>query len=172
MKQEILLHKLLNLAGEIQFSGDKARAEHKKNKKYHKSDEHKGEHKAKKHHKMSPVTKNILLWLIDEESLNQRSLAKRCKVTGQAVSESLKKMEEKELILRTQGEINNENIITLTEKGKVKALELRKKMQEKANKLFEDFSETELDTLLNLLEKLQEKQSEIVEITDKEVKGD
>lgn len=105
--------------------------------------------------KMSPVTQNILQLLLKEKSLNQSNIAKMINVTSQAVSETIKKLEKRELIIKTQGELNNEKIISLTEKGVEHAENLEQKLIQKANGLFENFSENELETLYDLIEKIK-----------------
>lgn len=113
----------------------------------------------KKHHnKMSFPSQNALCLLLKEGSLNQRSIAKQVQVTGQAISELMKKLESRELVLRTQGEQNNENIITLTPKGEEKARELEEKREKTAEILFRDFTKEEMESFLFLLNKVCQNQ--------------
>lgn len=116
--------------------------------------------------KISLPAQNALCLLLKEGSLNQRSIAKQVHVTGQAISELMKKLESREWVLRTQGEQNNENIITLTEKGKEKARELEEKRQKRAETLFKDFTEEEMKSLLELLEKISRNKSQQDEATE------
>ncbi|MFI3249593.1 MAG: MarR family transcriptional regulator [Eubacteriales bacterium] len=110
---------------------------------------------------MSPVAQNTLCLLLKEGSMNQRTIAKNSNVTGQAVSEVVKKLEARELIVREQGELNNENIISLTEKGREKAMELQKKISITAKGLLQDFSIEEQIQLFSLLEKIEKNQKKL-----------
>lgn len=150
MKKEKLLQEMMETMGRAR------RGQHEKKERTasnHQLDD--GVEKKKKHHKMSPVAESTLILLFQEGSMNQRNIANRMNVTGQAVSELMKKFEEKELILREAGELNNENIISLTEKGKVHGGEYLTKMCELAEELFEDFSQDELNTLQILVKKMK-----------------
>lgn len=113
------------------------------------------EKSPKRHHKMSPVWENTIIILYQEGSMNQRTIAHRMNVTGQAVSEMMKKFEEHEIIVREAGELNNENIVTLTEKGMKKGEELEEKISKLAEKMFAKFSDQDLTTLSLLLEKME-----------------
>lgn len=135
MDKQVLLMKLLQVGGGI-------RQEQRGNK----------EHCCKG---MSPIARDVLCLLLKEGNLNQRTIAKIMKVTGQAVSELMKKLECKELITRKQGEWNNENIISLTPKGLETATQLQDKIQEMAECRFTNFTEEEMNNLFALLEKIE-----------------
>lgn len=104
--------------------------------------------------RLPPAAKNTLMVLLAEKSLNQRTLAKRMNITAQGVSDVIKKLEEKELILRQRGEVYNENIIELSEKGEIVAKVLDEKTKIHAERLFEAFTEQDLIKFHELLEKL------------------
>ncbi|MFI3227173.1 MAG: MarR family transcriptional regulator [Clostridia bacterium] len=110
--------------------------------------------------RLPPSAKNTLMVLLEEKNLNQRTLAKRMNITAQGVSDVIKKLEEKELILRHRGEVYNENIIELTEKGEQTAKILDERTKIHSESLFENFTEDDLakfDELLGKLNKKREK---------------
>ncbi len=113
-----------------------------------------------KHHrppnKLSFTAKRTICILLDEQSINQRSISKRLGVSAQTVSEMIKNLEAKELIIKAQGELNNENIITLTDKGKEIATETNKRIAYTADRVFIGLSSEEIDTLGNILKKISE----------------
>lgn len=111
-------------------------------------------HHHKGNKRMSPVSKSVLCLLHNEGKLNQRNIAKSLNVTGQAISESLKKLEEKELITKKSGEINNENIISLTESGTSRAIKIEENLTQIADEKFASFSTKELETFSKLLDKI------------------
>lgn len=112
-------------------------------------------HRPPRGGKMHQSGGKLLHILLREGKLNQRSIASMMNVSAQAVSDLVKKMEHRELICKESGEINNENMISLTEKGREIAQEVESEMKEYAEKLFADFSEEELATLQNIMEKLE-----------------
>ncbi len=103
----------------------------------------------------SPTSKNILVLLLSEGSMNQRTIAKSVDVSSQAVSETMKKLLENGNITKSLGAVNNENIISLTEKGKERAKTLKERIEKHANFVFEDFDEKDLETLFVLLDKMK-----------------
>lgn len=86
--------------------------------------------------------------------MNQRTIAKKMNVTGQAVSELMKKFQEKGLILRESGEQNNENIISLTPLGRERGEELQRRHRKLAQTLFQNFTSEERENFAYLLEKM------------------
>lgn len=149
MKKEELLLKMMENIGR----GRLGRKKHK-HKKNHSDMEHK-EKKKERIFRLSPVAENTLILLYREGRMNQRTIAQRTNVTGQAVSELMKKFHEHGLIVRESGDLNNENIVVLTEKG----LECGKKCEEKicqlAESLFRNFTTEDLTTLSLLLDKME-----------------
>lgn len=105
--------------------------------------------------KFSPTSKNILILLLSLGSMNQRAIAKSVDVSSQAVSETIKKLEQNDCITKTLGAVNNENIISLTEKGVELAKTLKIRLERHADVVFEDFSDSDLETLSRLLEKMK-----------------
>lgn len=142
-----------------------AKIDGKHHKRHHGSKTH--EHKKDKPREQSdelrlpPSARNILLILLDDKKTNQRTLAKRMNITAQGVSDVMKKLEQNELILRERGEIYNENIIHLTEKGEKIAKDFDEKVKLRSENLFKDFTQDDLEKLQQLLEKLAKNQSEI-----------
>lgn len=194
MNQTILFEKLIHLVGEIQNNRvNKAefepneqekhkkhgkhggRGKHEKHEKHEKSDKHDMLEKHEKHEKhrrhkskMSPVSRNVLTLLLKEDNVNQRTLAQNCRVSGQAISDSIKKLEEHELIVKAQGEVNNENLISLTQRGREKAEHLQNKMQRLASDLFDGFTQDELESFTNLVEKLENNHEKFANKIDEE----
>ncbi len=105
--------------------------------------------------KLSPTSKNILVQLFSVGSMNQRTIAKSVDVSSQAVSETIKKLVENGCITKTLGTVNNENIISLTEKGKERAKTLKDRIEKHANFVFEDFDDSDLEKLFELLDKMK-----------------
>lgn len=112
-------------------------------------------HRPSAQGKMSPIAQSVLCLLLHEGNLNQRTIAKYMGVSGQAISEIIKKMQAHGMAERKQGEQNNENIISLTPAGLEKAQMIDQKMLAQAEGLFVDFTEAEMQTLQTLLEKIQ-----------------
>lgn len=164
MKKETLLLKLFHTVGDIrndpQFKGEKSHGKYHHREKEKDSSPPDEEKTKKRREKLSPLAQSTLCLLRDEGSMNQRAIAKANQVTGQAVSDLMKKLEGKELISRKQGNINNETIISLTEKGEAKADEVKLRLLALAEKYFTNFSEEEMSTLFLLLEKMEHSQEE------------
>ncbi|MFI3177354.1 MAG: winged helix-turn-helix transcriptional regulator [Eubacteriales bacterium] len=171
MKKQELVMSLLEISGAVHH-GQRGRKRRERGEKPEGACEQGGcEHKGREPrgpHKLSPVAQNILCILLEEESMNQRTIAQLSKVSGQAVSEHMKKLEERELIVRTQGEINNENRISLTEKGRERALKVRQRTEEIAEVLLKDFTNEELEMLSNLLDKIQGNQEAVRKVLERE----
>lgn len=108
--------------------------------------------------KMTPLAESTLCLLLREGSMNQSSIARKMNVSGQAISELMKKFEARELIVRVSGEFNNANIITLTQEGEEKAIEYSEKVKETAENLFKDFTDAELAIFTILLNKMRNHQ--------------
>lgn len=106
--------------------------------------------------KMSGPTKEVFYLLLKEGSLNQRSIASRIGVSPQAISLMIKKLETKGIIKKEQGVQHNENIITLTEDGKEFASQVENYIGTVSNSVFENFTEDEMSTFSELLEKIKQ----------------
>ncbi len=106
--------------------------------------------------KLSFTAKRTISILLDEESINQRSISKRLRVSAQTVSEMVKTLEAKEIIVKSQGELNNENIIALTEKGKEIAFEVNKRIADEADRIFAGLSAEEIEFFDKILTKISE----------------
>ncbi len=137
--------------------GEKCRPENEDNlAEQHNKDDHK---KGKR--KMSFPTRITLLLLLKQGSLNQRNIAKEMNISSQAVSEIIKKLLEVELINKERGEINNENIITLTDEGKHVAEKIDRKINTLSQCVFKDFTDEEIETFNYLLGKIQKNKDEL-----------
>ncbi len=113
-----------------------------------------GQHHPKDALKMPPSARGVLRLLQQEETLNQRTIAKTLHLTAPAVSDAVKKLEQRGLLTRVHGALNNEYHLTLTEKGRDIAAQVSEKERLHAEKLFSNFTQEELDTLHMLMEKL------------------
>lgn len=119
-------------------------------------------HKERLHHdeyvvkpsRISQSGRSILCLLLQEEGINQRTISKHLNITAQAVSGTIKILECKGLIVKKSGDINNENIISLTDEGKKFALEFDKRIQASAEKVLKDFTEEELLIFYKLVNKM------------------
>lgn len=110
----------------------------------------------KKHHhplknEMSKSSKRILI-LLRNGDLNQRAISKKLMISPQAVSETIKKLEIEEYIIKDTSK--KETIIKLSEKGKIEAISFLKVIQSHADEFLKDFSDEELDLLIKLINKL------------------
>lgn len=153
MEQQLVLMKLLEVSGSIRQE-QRGKRNRKEGEEHSKSEGHRGSESGRQ--KLSPVAQSALCLLAEQGSLNQRTMAKSLNVTGQAVSDLVKKLEAREMIAKEAGEHNNENIISLTEKGTAKAQEVSQKLQTMAAELFSSFTQEEMDVFSSLLEKIKE----------------
>lgn len=103
--------------------------------------------------KLSLTTKNALRELMKED-MNQRNLSKKLNITAQAMSEIAKKLEQNGYINRTNNKINNENILSLTDKGIEKATMFDQNIKVTSEKVFTGLSEEEKLVLLELINKI------------------
>ena len=92
-----------------------------------------------------------------EKNISQRDLAEMLNITPAAVAETLKKMEKMGLVNRMVAEQDNRyNQVVLTDKGKKIVKESRKIFQYVDEKMFEGFSEEELDAFEGYLNRIKE----------------
>lgn len=104
----------------------------------------------KKHHSNAMIFRNLL----ENENINQSNMSKMLNITPQATSEMLKKLEADGMIKRVSGNQKNENLISLTEKGKNQAEEMHNRIVEDANRIFGNLTDEELESFYNILMKL------------------
>lgn len=106
--------------------------------------------------KLNHTSKAILCNLLrnKEDTINQRNLASMLKVSPQAVCESIKKLENLELVIKKSGTQKNENLISLTKLGEEKATLLNEKIVNHSNEVFKDFTDDELQEFYRLLDKI------------------
>lgn len=177
MTKQDLLMELLKTTGDIRRIGDdiykkdrKDRKDRKdsnkklddnckEEKKGEKGKDHRRKHendcKEKGHRKISYFSESLMSLLLKEGRLNQRTIAKRLNISSQAVSEMVKKLELKEFIIKEQGDMNNENMISLTKKGEEKAEEVNENIRELSEKIFKLFSEEDVEKFYEMLEKIK-----------------
>lgn len=99
--------------------------------------------------------RKILHVLYLRGNLNQRTIAGRMNVSSQAVSEVISKLELNGLVSKSIGAQNNENIISITEKGKDLALKHDIYIRANADRVFTNFTDDEVDTFYELLSKME-----------------
>ncbi len=164
MQQEILME-FLQLA-EMLKTGKK---HYKKHGHHKKEEEHRNHHEdshkkgeRKKGGRMSFATRMTLWLLFKHGSLNQRNIAKSMNISAQAVSEIIKKMLDKDFVHRESGELNNENIITLTEEGMLVAKKIDDRMKLLSDSIFKEFTAEEMDTFCFLLDKMQKNKEALI----------
>lgn len=104
--------------------------------------------------KLPSSAKRMLGLLLIEDNVNQRTIAKALKISSQAVSEAVKKLESNDLVTKVSGTVNNENLIVLTREGRNVAIDLDEKIKAHAEAVFEDFTQKEVDMLYTLLDKI------------------
>ena len=107
-----------------------------------------------KNMKLSLNSKNTLRILLESNEINQRTLAKKLNVTSQAMSEIVKKLEQLDYIERRNNKINNENIISITKNGKLRAQMFTQGLQIVCDKIFKEMTDEDREKLLDLLEKM------------------
>ena len=101
--------------------------------------------------KLTHVSRKILGYLLEHETLNQRSMAKLINVSSQSVSETIKKLLDKQLIIKQQGVQKNENFISLTPLGRDVAKRLGVMIEQHAEEVFKSLNDEEVDLLYTLL---------------------
>lgn len=105
--------------------------------------------------KFSSNAKRILILLMQEENINQRSIAKQMDISSQAVSEVIKKLEQNGCVTKTAGAQNNENIISITDHGKDAAKEFKKRLSNHAELVFSNMTDKEIQVFQQLLCKIK-----------------
>ncbi|MBQ8529112.1 MAG: MarR family transcriptional regulator [Clostridia bacterium] len=99
----------------------------------------------------------ILMHLARDGMLpSQKELAERLDITPAAVTGALKKIERDGYVERTLGQDNRYNELKITEKGRELVKLTRRLFSEADTSMFEGFTDEELTTYINCLEKLQE----------------
>ncbi len=99
----------------------------------------------------------LLMLLSSKDNISQSELAKKMETSAASVGVSLKKIEMKGFITRKHNESDSRaNKISLTSKGESAVENLHKLFQGLDKKLFDGFSESELDTLDELMNKLHD----------------
>lgn len=168
MKKKLLVE-FLQISDILKFGDkhyrkqDKPKFEHNENLGSERHINKNGKHRTKK---MSFTTRTTLWLLLKHGSLNQRNIAKSMNISAQAVSKIIKKLLEKELIDKKNGSLNNENIIVLTDKGKLLAERIDNKITSLSDAVFYNFTETEIETLNSLIKKMELNRERVVNDID------
>lgn len=100
----------------------------------------------------------VILAHMNEENgpVSQRDLAERLHVTPAAVAVTLKRLEAEGIVSRKVLQKDNRyNEIALTQKGQEIVIGCEKAFQKTDHQLFDGFTEEELDTLENFLERME-----------------
>ena len=111
-----------------------------------------------KGHRPHPLHRERILSMIldaDEKGLNQKQLTEQLHINPSSVSEMVDKLEADRYVERiVNPEDKRSTLITLTEKGKARAYEVKDEYLQQCSKLFSALSEEEKTELLRLLNKL------------------
>lgn len=102
-----------------------------------------------------PGQNKVLKILNKHDQMLQQELLKKLGIRAGSLSELLKKLEAEEFITRARsGRGGNEIMVTITEKGRISALEREMATQERDEALFHCLSDDERRCLIALLNKL------------------
>ena len=98
----------------------------------------------------------ILMHLARHDKLpSQKELAEHLDVTPAAITGALKKIESDGYVERTLGHDNRYNELRITEKGRELVNQTRQLFSEADRSMFDGFSDSELESYISALEKLQ-----------------
>lgn len=98
---------------------------------------------------------HILINIREYPDTNQKDLAKKLKLTQGALSGSLKRLLELDMLQRVRLEEDNRyNQLQVTQKGKEVLIEYEQYLEERLKVIFRDFSDEEMKDFKNLLMKL------------------
>lgn len=107
---------------------------------------------------INPSQQKILMYLADNENFSpsQKEIAEKFEISPAAVAVMIKKMSNAGLVKKTIFDKDNRiNNITLTDKAKKIACEIKQHTESMQNQMFKDFSETEIYEFCRLLKKMQ-----------------
>ncbi len=104
--------------------------------------------------KLPHSAKKLLTMLHEHQVLNQRTIAKKMNISSQAVSELIKKLSQKELIIKKHGMQKNENLISLTPLGEQVAVKLNDLIVNHANTALKELDDRDVEKLYELLNKI------------------
>lgn len=97
----------------------------------------------------------ILSFLYEEDRITQKELAERCELDVTTISRTLDKMEESGWIRRHRNPDSRRSVlIEITEEGRQKAIAARKLFSMVDDKIWEGFSEEEMDGVKEGLRKI------------------
>ncbi len=106
----------------------------------------------------------LLMIISENENISQREIAKKMNTSAPSVGVSLRKIEEKGYILRQNSEKDSRaNKIVLTKKGDDFVEKTHSIFQTLDKKTFKGFTQSELDTLDILMDKLQNNLDKMLE---------
>lgn len=101
--------------------------------------------------------KRILILLLENNGMTQRALTQRLGIQPGSASEVISKLEIAGLIVRTPSETDHRTTdIRLTEQGEALAQEAHAQCRKRHDQMFASLSEEEKDTLIALLERVNE----------------
>ncbi|WP_042196108.1 MarR family winged helix-turn-helix transcriptional regulator [Paenibacillus camerounensis] len=98
----------------------------------------------------------LLHYLLDGEKYTQTHLQKIMNIDNAAITRQLKALEAEGYVYRERNPSNNrEMLVQVTDKGKTETLECQVSRNNFNNKLFDDFTEEDIEQLLLLLDKMK-----------------
>lgn len=104
--------------------------------------------------KLPHMARKMIGVLTKEGRVNQRTLATYMRISPQAVSENIKKLEKLGVITKESGLQKNENYIFLTEQGMELSKVFQAELEKHVASVFQDFDDLELEQLEQLLNKI------------------
>lgn len=106
---------------------------------------------------------SILMYISDNDLLNQEQIAKHFMLDKGAVAKALNKLEEKKFINRIDNSNNKrEKLVLITEQGRSIIGVLNKELMEWHNYLFEGLSKDEIDVFVGTTLKISENAARII----------
>ncbi|MBR1611192.1 MAG: MarR family transcriptional regulator [Methanobrevibacter sp.] len=98
---------------------------------------------------------NLLFEISHQKDINQEKIATRCNINKGAVARSIKKLEEKELVVREIDQENRrQNKISLTSEGKRVLTESIEILNKWEDGVLKDYSDNEIELLKKTLKEL------------------
>ncbi len=99
--------------------------------------------------------KRVLIILYENGEISQRELTARLKIKPASVSELVTRIEENGYLTRRPSKVDRRiQILTLTESGRKRAVDIKEKRVKRHEEMFEAFSEDEKENFLSYLERL------------------
>ena len=99
----------------------------------------------------------LLYQLVQYDEISQSSLQKTVNIDHAAITRHLKQLEADGLVSRRRNPTDNrETIVQLTDEGYKQAISCQKNKLSFANQMFQQFSDVELQSLMDMLKRIQE----------------